>query len=185
VSKKRELIQECKRESEGCLYSSAALYIWLRRKRWWRGFFAVTPLVLGGFASWKLLETTDLDSVKVLTSACALAAGLLPTIYAAIRGDESLAEVVRAAGEMKNLQDRFRQCATVWSENPHDEFEGQFEALMERLEEVRARSLTAPERFFVAAQKKVKSGDYDFDVDLDNEETGRGHEADRTANRER
>jgi hypothetical protein len=37
---------------------------------------------------------------------------------------------------------------------------------MERMEEARRDSLTAPEWCFKQAQKKVQSGDYDFDVDI-------------------
>jgi hypothetical protein len=39
--------------------------------------------------------------------------------------------------------------------------------LLEPLEKARAVSYTAPEWCFVAAQKKIKRGDYDFDVDLE------------------
>jgi hypothetical protein len=37
---------------------------------------------------------------------------------------------------------------------------------MRRLEQARKASYTTPEWCFKRAQRKVKSGDYDFDVDL-------------------
>jgi hypothetical protein len=36
---------------------------------------------------------------------------------------------------------------------------------MARLEEVRRRSLTPPERFFRAARKKIRAGHHDYDID--------------------
>jgi len=70
------------------------------------------------------------------------------------------------ASEFKNLQDRFRQAALVSSKKAFADFESEFRELFERLEKARSYSLTPPEWAFWLAQRKVKSGDYDFDVDL-------------------
>jgi hypothetical protein len=43
---------------------------------------------------------------------------------------------------------------------------------MDRLEKARALCITPPEKFFKAAQRKVKAGDYTFDVDLDDSSSG-------------
>ena len=48
---------------------------------------------------------------------------------------------------------------------PFDDFKKEFEALMSRMDEARASSLTPPERFFKKAQTKIKAGHYNFTVD--------------------
>jgi len=167
------LVTECKRQVENCLYTSTAFFIWLRLLRYVRLFFIVTPLVLGSAASWKLLTHSDLQTVKLFASVCAFFAGLLPTIYAALKFDDTLEQVKKAAAEFKNVQDRFRQVAIISSKKPFAEFEADFNAVMGRMEAARSPSLTTPEVIFKWAQRKVKSGDYTFDVDL--EATGNGN----------
>ena len=162
--KTQELVQECRRLSESCLYTSTAFYIWLRKLRWWRGFFVVTPLILGGVAGSKLL-IFDGPNSKSVAAIAAFLAGLLPSIYSALKLDDKLRECTNAAAEFKNLQDRFRQAAQIASQKPFAEFENMFADLMNRMEIARKPSITPPERIFKAAQKKVQSGDYSFDVD--------------------
>ncbi len=108
----------------------------------------------------------DATNTKVISAAAAFLAGLLPSIYSALKLDDKLRECTNAAAEFKNLQDRFRQAALVAAHKPFAEFETQFCALMDRFEAARKPSITPPERIFRAAQAKVKSGDYTFDVDL-------------------
>ena len=164
--KANQLIQECRRQSESCLYTSTAFFIWLRNLRWWRGFFLAAPLVLGGFATGRLLFWSESDKARIISAIAAFAAGLLPSIYSALKLDDKLRECTTAASEFKNLQDRFRQAAQVAAHKPFVEFEKQFADLMNRLEVARKPSITPPERIFRAAQSKVKSGDYSFDVDI-------------------
>lgn len=170
--KASDLVTECKRQVENCLYTSTAFFIWLRLLRYVRLFFVVTPLVLGSIASWKLLTQLDLQAVKLLASVCAFFAGLLPTVYAALKLDDTLEQVKRAASEFKNLQDRFRQVAIISSKKPFADFEADFNAVMDRMEAARSPSLTTPEFIFKWAQRKVKSGDYTFDVDLESSGNG-------------
>ena len=164
-SKSAELALECKRLSESCLYSSTSLFIWLRCARYIKVIFIVAPLVLGSLASWKLLTGFDLANVKIFTAVAAFLAGLLPSIYSALKFDDHLDESKHLAAEFKNLQDRFRQAALVSSRKPFAEFETDVQVLMDRLEQARATSFTAPEWCFKLAQRKIKKGDYDFDVD--------------------
>jgi hypothetical protein len=166
ASQRAELILECKRESENCLYTSTSLFIWLRWLRGLRLVFLVLPLILGSLAGWKVLNATTSEPVTILVAVCAFVAGLLPSIHAALGLDESIGECARLAGEFKNLQDRFRQVALISSKKPIDAFENDFQALMQRLEEARRGSVTPPELIFRWAQKKVKTKDYDFDVDV-------------------
>jgi hypothetical protein len=165
MSKSSDLVQECKRLSESCLYTSTSLFIWLRSRRRIKTFFIVTPLALSAAASWRVLTEADTEAARILVSALALLAGVFPTIYAALKYDDELANCEHAAAEFKNLQDRFRQVALVGSKKPFSEFEAEFKQLVERLELARHSSLTPPERFFKKAQQKVKAGDYEFDVD--------------------
>jgi len=164
--KQKQLIQECKRQSESCLYTSTALFIWLRILRYIKVVFIVLPLVCGSLAGGKILLATGGDNHKAFVAIFAFVAGLLPSIYAALKYDDRLRDCAVLASEFKNLQDRFRQAALVIAEKPFPEFEAEFEKLMERLEVARKPSFTAPEWCFKCAQKKVKKGDYHFDTDI-------------------
>jgi len=165
-TKLEQLVQECRRQSEGCLYTSTTLFVWLRTLRYLKVFFIVAPLILGSLASGKLLLSFDAENTKVVAAVCAFFAGLLPSIYAALKYEERLKECITLSAEFKNLQDRFRQAALVASEKPMAEFETQFNKLMARLEAARNSSFTAPEWCFRAAQKKIQSGDYHYDTDI-------------------
>ncbi len=160
----QNLIAECKRQEESCLYTSTKIYEWLKSLRWWRVMFVVVPIFLGGLATWPLLaKQTDL---QWLTGVCALLAGLMPAVYKALDMDVSLDTLTKSAHQFKILQDRFRQAWQVTALGDFDEFKSEFAALMDRMDAARANSLTAPERFFKKAHKKIGDGHYDFSVDL-------------------
>jgi len=164
--KLEQLVQECRRLSEGCLYTSTSLFIWLRTLRYLKVVFIIAPLTLGSLAGGKLLLSVDSDGVRAFAAICAFLAGLLPAIYSALKYDDRLKECTFLAAEFKNLQDRFRQAALVASQKPFPEFEAQFDQLMNRLELARKPSFTTPEWCFRRAQKKIKTGDYHYDVDI-------------------
>lgn len=166
-TKSGELALECRRQSESCLYTSTSLFVWLRFLGAAKLFFTVTPLLLGALASWKLLTGSELPSIKVFTAVCAFVAGLLPTVYSALKYDEYLAHCRQLAGEFKNLQDGFRRAGLVASRKAFKEFEDEVNVLIARLERARSFSITAPEWCFKRAHKKIKKGDYDFDVDVE------------------
>ena len=161
----KELIKECRRQAESCLYTSTTLYVWLRQSRLIRRFFVVTPVLLGALATWSVLDQPAADWIKWLTATLAMLAGLFPAVYDALKLDTHIDEIARQAALFKNLQDRFRQAANVASLRPKDEFEQAFDSLMHRMDEARSTSLTPPERYFRAARKKVKAGHYQFDSD--------------------
>ena len=117
-------------------------------------------------AGWQLLKESPAPSARLLISISAFLAGLLPTIYAALKFDDHLEGCKHLAGEFKNLQDRFRQAALVSSKKPFSDFEKDFQPLAARLDEARVGSYTAPEWCFASAQKKIRKGDYAFDIDL-------------------
>jgi hypothetical protein len=118
---------------------------------------------LGSLASWKLLTQSNVDSVKVMVALLAFLAGVLPTIYRALKLDRHLTQCAELAAEFKNLQDAFRQCANISSLKSSSEFDADFHRVMKRLEKARQPSYTAPEWCFKKAQRKVQSGDYDPD----------------------
>src|SRR5947209_2066915 len=126
ASKSVELALECKRLSENCLYTSTTLYIYLKCLRAVRLFFIVVPLILGSVSTWNLLTSSTSRTAQITAAVCAFLAGLLPTIYAALKLDDHLAVCGTAAGEFKNLQDRFRQAALVSSKKAFEEFEADF-----------------------------------------------------------
>ena len=161
----QNLRAECKRQEESCLYTSTCLYIWLRRARFWRRVFVTTPIVLGGFATWSVLNDTGCPVVELITAACALGAGIFPALFVALDMNRGIDQISRLAAEFKNLQDRFRVAADVSSYNDYPSFESSFNELMARLEAARSNSVTPPERFFNAARKKIESGDYSFSID--------------------
>lgn len=161
----RRLAAECRRQEESCLYSSTTLYIWLRQARLIRRVFVVAPVVLGALATWSVLDQPGQSWVKWLTATFALLAGLIPAVFEALKLDTHIDEIARQAASFKNLQDRFRQAATITALGPFEDFQTEFRTLMERMDEARASSVTPPERCFRAARKKIAAGDYDFDAD--------------------
>ena len=165
----QSLIDECRRQEESCLYTSATLFEWLRSLCRWKVAFVVTPIVLGGVATWPLL--TRQSDFEWVTATCALLAGLAPAVYKSLDFDVSLDAVAKHAHAFKILQDRFRQAWRVTALVPCDTFEKDFADLMQRLDTARSASLTAPERFFRKAQAKVSAGHYDFTVDQKSRKT--------------
>jgi len=157
------LVAECRRQEESCLYTSTTLLEWLKSLRRWRVAFVVVPIILSSVATWQLLAKQP--GHEWITGTCAMLAGLIPAVYKALKFDVSLETVEKHAHQFKTLQDRFRQAATISALSGFDELRGQFVELMSQMDAARAASLTAPERFFRRAQKKIVAGHYDFSVD--------------------
>lgn len=159
------LRDECRRQAESCLYTSTSLHIWLRSARRWRKLFVTAPIVLGGIAGWTALQDQPEEWARWVTALCGLGAGIFPAVFVALNMNMSIEEISRLAAEFSNLRDRFRVAAEFKSHGPPDEFEQVVEDLMDRLDAARAHSVTPPERCFKEAQRKIKSGHYDFEVD--------------------
>jgi hypothetical protein len=162
-----KLVKECKRQEESCLYTSTALYIWLREARRWRAALIVTPIVFGAISSWSVLQQPSVAWVIWVTAAAGLIAGVFPSVREALDLDLHVDEISRIAAQFKNLQDRFRIAADTGPFKPPETFEAEVRDLMERLDEARKASVTPPERCFKKAQAKIKAGDYSFSVDAD------------------
>ena len=160
-----ELVRECRRQEESCLYTSTTLYIWLRCARVIRLVFVVLPIVLGALATWSVLDQPE-DKVLVwITATFALLAGLFPAVYEALKLDIHIDELKRQTAQFKNLQGRFRQAASVTAHGSYEEFQSIFDTLIERMDEARSASMTPPEWCYSAAHKKIKAGHYEFDSD--------------------
>lgn len=168
-SRADNLVAECKRQEESCLYTSTTLFEWLKCMRVVKVIFVVAPIILGGVAAWPLLSNQN--AYKWVTGVCALLAGFAPAIYKALDLDVNLNLIANQANVFKTLQDRFRQARTVTALGVFEEFEEEFDRLMARMDDARASSLTAPERFFRKAQAKIDAGHYDFAVDAKTGET--------------
>ena len=156
-----EIIDECKRQEESCLYTSTALYSWQKETRKLRIVFIVVPIICGSFASARILVRDP--SYDWIVAVLALIAGLFPAIFKALDLDVSLATIADSANRFKTLQDGFRQASRIGGTKGTDELEEQFTTLMQRLDDARSANPTIPDRHFEKAQKKIKKGDYDFD----------------------
>jgi hypothetical protein len=162
ADRKQEIIEECMRQSESCLYTSTSLFLWLRSIRLWNRVWVVVPIILGGIAGFSVLKETTPPWVA---AALTLIAGFFPAIYDALKLKGHADEVAKYAAQFKVLQDRFRQAAKITASGDLGHLEAEFATLMDRMDAARAASLTAPQKFFDAAQKQVKSGNYTFTVD--------------------
>jgi hypothetical protein len=159
----QNLMEECRRQEESCLYTSTALFEWLKPLRRRKVFLVVAPIILGGLATWPLLAKQD--EYRWVTGACALLAGFAPAIYKALDFDINLGTVAKHAHQFKVLQDRFRQCWRIAGLGAFGEFKKEFDDLMIRMDEARGASLTPPERYFKKAKEKIEAGHYSFSVD--------------------
>lgn len=163
VKRLAEVRIEALRLEENCLYTSTAMYRWLTTVRWQQRAVLIAPILFAAAASYSYSREVFPAWALALV---ALIATLIPSIAKALDIETHVKELKDAAGEYKNLQDRFRQLANIGSlENP-DAAEARLSELMDRLDAVRAKSLVVPQRHFEAAQKKIKSGDYDFTADI-------------------
>jgi hypothetical protein len=162
---KQKLIDECRRQEDSCLYTSTALFEWVKALRVWRFIFIVGPIILGGVVAWPFLQ--EQPRYQWGTAVCGLLAGIAPAIYKALDLDRSLPGIAKHANTFKILQDRFRQARHMASLGPPDEFAKEFNALMVRMDRSRSSSLIPPERFFRKARRKIHRGHYDFAVDTE------------------
>jgi len=159
----QNLVEECKRQQESCLYTSTALFEWMKFLRVLKILFVVVPIVFGALATMPLL--TGSADYKWLPATCALLAAIVPAVYKALDFDVSLDVVKANAHQFKVLQDRFRQAWRVTALSDFEPFKSEFDALMERMDAARSLSLAVPERFFMKAKAKIEKGHYDFLVD--------------------
>jgi hypothetical protein len=152
--------EECLRQQESALYTSTALYIWLREARIWNQFFVVVPVLTGALSGVAFLQSN-----AVVATILAVVTGFAPALKDALRLDIHLDTIRTLAAEFKGLQDAFRQLGRIGAVTNPSSAERELARLMDELNRARAHSVTIPERVFKKAQEKIKSGDYDFAVD--------------------
>lgn len=157
----QEIVEECKRQEESCLYTSTALYSWQKEVRVLRVAFIVLPIIFGSIATARILVRDP--TYDWLVAASAFTAGLFPAVFKALDLDASLKTIGDSANRFKILQDRFRQASLISATKSVDELENEFKVLMARMDDARSENPTVPDRHFKRAQKKIKSGHYDFD----------------------
>lgn len=160
-----EIVTECKRQEESCLYTSAGLYIWQKHSQLWKNVFIISPIILGGIASSQLVTNAPFTWKTYVAAGLALLAGFFPAIYESLGMDMKVREIGASASEFTNLRDRFRQFAAFRSKSEFDEVFPAFEQLMDRLDAARSASPPLPEWCFEKARKKIEKGDYSFKAD--------------------
>lgn len=156
------IASEARRQEESCLYTSTTHYLWLRQVRRQNTIFIVAPILLGALAGFSVLKEFFPDWVVAVL---ALLASLFPALANALNIQTSVNEIAANAAAYKALQDRFRQLATIVILSDVDAAETELRELMDRMDVARSTSITAPEKYFKLAQKKIAEGHYDFTVD--------------------
>lgn len=159
-----ELVAECAREGENCLYTSTSFYIWLRCLRWMRGALWVGAAVASALAASHILRGDP--SNRIWMAGAALAGVLLPGVGRALRLDAAIRDHIAAAAAFKNLQGEFRRAEKIWSQKPFPEFEADTRKLFRAMTEARKPSLTPPEFCFRLARWKIKKGHYRHEADV-------------------
>ncbi|MFG1255711.1 SLATT domain-containing protein [Xanthobacter flavus] len=156
------IVAECRRQEEACLYTSTALYAWLRWVRWYKRGFTVAPVVLTAIAGLSFMKDILPAWGLVLIS---FAASLIPSLADALEIETSVKEITRLAAEFKALQDRFRRVATITTVTDLKVAEQQLSELMDRMDLARSTSIIVPEWAFAKAREKIEAGHYNFAVD--------------------
>ncbi|GJQ60991.1 MAG: hypothetical protein SCALA702_00440 [Melioribacteraceae bacterium] len=157
------IIKECMREEENCLYTSTSFYYWLSYLNKVKAFFIATPLIFGGIASIEILSDSQDDFAKYLVALVAFVAGVLPSIYSALKIEARIEKLETVTNKFKVLQGKFRRLRTIDIHN--STLDEEFRTSILELEDLKSNGLTIPERFFARAQKKIKKGDFDFSAD--------------------
>lgn len=161
--RKAEIRVEALRQEENCLYTSTALYGWLRTVKFQHGVVVLAPILLTALAGFSYVK----DLVPAWAVALAgLLSTLIPSLAKALDFETHVKELKDAAGEFKSLQDRFRQLAKILVHGDVAAAEARLSELMDRLDAVRAKSIVVPQKHFEAAQAKIKGGAYDFSIDM-------------------
>lgn len=155
------LTNECREQSRNTLYTSTSFFIWLRYLKVARAVLWVLAAASGALAASTVL--TAREGMEIVVAGLALLAVILPGAIQALNLDDAIEDYASRAGEFKNAEGALRRAAEVWSKKPFREFEKEARAALLQLDEARKGSLTPPEWCFRAAQRKVKSGDYDPD----------------------
>lgn len=170
-ARRLEIVKEGLRQTESCLWTSTSMFIWLRRVRWQHTAVTLIPIVLTAVAG--LSYVRDLAPAWVVALVAFLAT-LIPSVAKALDFETRVEELKRASAEFKALQDRFRKLARITALRDVDKAETELGDLLDRMDAVRALSITPPQKYFDLAKKQIEAGHYDFTVDLPTGDTPSG-----------
>lgn len=158
-----EIRVEALRQEENCLYTSTAIYGWLKTVKFQHGAVILAPIILTALAGFSYVK----DWAPAWAVALAgLLSTLIPSIAKALDIETHVKDLKDATGEYKSLQDRFRQLAQIQVHGDVVAAEARLSELMDRLDAVRAKSIVVPQKHFESARDKIKGGDYDFSIDM-------------------
>lgn len=155
------LVRECAEQARNTIYTSTTFYIWLKWLKGVRGVLWVLAAASGAGAASTALNNSD--EHQLIVAALALLAVIIPGAIKALKLDDTISAYETAAAKFKNAEGELRRAANVWSHKPYAEFEAEARKALADLDGARDASLTPPNFCFRAAQRKVKSGDYDPD----------------------
>lgn len=88
-ARRAEVVKECLRQSEACLWTSTMLYTWLRRVRFQQRVFVAAPIILGALASFTVLKEW---AYTWIIAVMALLASLFPALADALKIQTSVDE---------------------------------------------------------------------------------------------
>ena len=155
------IIHACRVQAESCQYTSTSLYRWLDDAKWHNRAWNALPIVFGSIASVALFQ----ESFPYFASFFALTAGLLPAVYEKLELKAHTDEILSQAGQYKNLENRFTHAADIVAldSNP-DALKAEFDSLMRQMEDLRARPIVIPEKYFLKGRAKIMAGHLKTDV---------------------
>lgn len=159
----KALVRECREQSRNTLYTSTCFFIWLRWLKIIRAALWVIAAAAGAAAASTVLSRHE--NLEIVIAGLALLGVILPGVIKAVKLDETIDAYTEAAARFKNVEGDLRRAADIWSHKPWAEFEQDARSALAALDKARECALTPPEWCFKAAQRKVKSGDYDPDPD--------------------
>lgn len=157
------LIQEATRRWESCLYTSGALFEQLRYLREVKVGFVIASAGIATFAGAEGLFRFLPPNFEPVPVFLAVIAGLLPTLYGALKFDDGLERARALSGEYKTLEYEYRYLITVAKHGDARILRARFDAASARFEAAAQQAFTPPEWAFKKTQAKVKAGTYDFE----------------------
>ncbi|MEZ5997550.1 MAG: hypothetical protein R3B98_02525 [Hyphomonas sp.] len=157
---RREILAECERLQENCLYTSTSLFIWLRALRAHRRIFIFGQVVFSVAAA-----GAAVGGQALLAGGFGAVAGLSPMVWDALKMDGDINLVEHHASLFVELRDRFRQVRLIEDARGMKALEQAFEEAKADMAIARKSRVTPPERFYKMAKAKIHAGDYDNAID--------------------
>jgi len=154
-------ISECRRQEENANYTAVQLLMWLRDLRRWKRLYLITQLAAGAGAA-----IAAVGGAPLLAGGLGAWAGVAPSVWDAMKLDAHEESIRHHAAEFTRLRDAFRQARSIELAKGDAELDAAFRKGMREMNEARRASLTPPERYFKAAQRKIQRGDYEHTIDM-------------------